>query len=312
MPTTHSLAPDRRTLHGHFARDLPPVLTIDPGDTVCFRTLESGWHLDDGPVDDVEAVPRFPGRVSPQDDGHALVGPVAVRGARPGMTLEVGIGVMVPGPVGRCYAGGRPTPVNERLGLVAERALHAWALDPEAGTARNQHGHTVALAPFMGVLGCAPDEPGVLSTIPPRACGGNIDCRELVTGSTLFLPIAVDGALFSTGDGHGAQGDGEVGGTAIECAMERVDLSFALRDDLPLTTPLARTPAGWVAMGFHEDLDEAAFLALEAMIAFIGPRLGLGRADALALCSVAVDLRVTQIVNRVKGVHALLAPDAVR
>ena len=164
----------------------------------------------------------------------------------------------------------------------------------------------------MGVLGCAPDEAGVLSTIPPRACGGNIDCRELVTGSTLFLPIAVDGALFSTGDGHGAQGDGEVGGTAIECAMERVDLSFALRDDLPLTTPLARTPAGWVAMGFHEDLDEAAFLALEAMIAFIGPRLGLGRADALALCSVAVDLRVTQIVNRVKGVHALLAPDAVR
>jgi acetamidase/formamidase len=228
------------------------------------------------------------------------------------MTLEVGIGTMVPGPVGRCYAGGRPTPVNERLGLVAERALHAWALDPEAGTARNQHGHTVALAPFMGVLGCAPDEPGVLSTIPPRACGGNIDCRELVAGSTLFLPIAVEGALFSTGDGHGAQGDGEVGGTAIECAMERVDLSFALRDDLPLTTPLARTPAGWVAMGFHEDLDEAAFRALEAMIAFIGPRLGLGRADALALCSVAVDLRVTQIVNQVKGVHALLAPDAVR
>jgi acetamidase/formamidase len=110
MPTTHSLAPDRRTLHGRFARDLPPVLTIDPGDTVRFRTLESGWHLDDGPADDVEAVPRFPGRVSPQDDGHALTGPVAVRGARPGLTLEVGIGAMVPGPVGRAAtrAGGRP------------------------------------------------------------------------------------------------------------------------------------------------------------------------------------------------------------
>jgi len=312
MATTHLLEPHRGTLHGHFARDLAPVVTIDPGDTVRFRTLASGWHLDDGPVDDVAAVPLFPGRVSPQDDGHALVGPVAIRGARPGMTLEIGIGAMVPGPVGRCFAGGRPTPLNERLGLAGDSVMHAWALDPAAGTARNQHGHTVALAPFMGVLGCAPDEPGVLSTVPPRACGGNIDCRELVAGSTLFLPIAVEGALFSTGDGHGAQGDGEVGGTAIECAMERVDLTFALRDDLPLTTPLARTPAGWVAMGFHADLDEAAAIALEAMLAFIGPRLGLGREDALALCSVAVDLRVTQIVNEVKGVHALLTPEAVR
>jgi acetamidase/formamidase len=164
----------------------------------------------------------------------------------------------------------------------------------------------------MGILGVAPDEPGVLSTVPPRPCGGNIDCRELVAGSTLWLPIEVDGALLSTGDGHAAQGDGEVSGTAIECPMDRVDLTLTLRDDLPLATPLARTPAGWIAMGFHEDLDEAALIALEAIVDLIAREHGLGRADALALASVAVDLRVTQIVNQVKGVHALLAHDAVR
>jgi acetamidase/formamidase len=140
--------------------------------------------------------------------------------------------------------------------------------------------------------------------------GGNIDCCELVAGSTLYLPVAVDGALFSTGDGHVAQGDGKVSGTAIECPMERVELTFALRDDMPLRTPLAQTPAGWVAMGFDEDLDEAMLIALEAMVDLVAARDGVGRSDALALCSVAVDLRVTQVVNQVCGVHAVLAPDA--
>jgi acetamidase/formamidase len=312
MPTTHTLAPDRRTLHGHFSRDLAPVLTIDPGDTVVFRTLDVGWGLEPFIADPGGERQEFPDRVSPQDDGHALVGPVAIRGARPGMTLEVRIGPTVPGAYGACFAGGRSTPVNDRLGVTSERVIHVYDLDAEAMTGRNQLGHVVALRPFMGILGVAPDDPGVLSTIPPRRWGGNIDCRELVEGSTLFLPIAVDGALFSTGDGHAAQGDGEVSGTAIECPMERVELTFALRDDLPLTTPLAATPAGWITMGFDEDLDEATLIALEAMVAVVAEREGVSRADALALCSVAVDLRVTQIVNQVRGVHAVLAPDALR
>ena len=153
-------------------------------------------------------------------------------------------------------------------------------------------------------MGMPPDEPGRHSTVPPRTCGGNLDCKELVSGSTLWLPIAVDGALFSCGDGHAAQGDGEVAGTAIECPMERAELTFGL-EDRELTAPLARGADGaWMTFGLHEDLDEAAIGALDAMLALLGERLGLSRRDALAYASVHVDLRVTQIVNLVKGVHA--------
>jgi len=314
MAAPHVLEPERATLHGHFSRDLPPVLTIDPGATVRFRTLDVTWGLESfAPLLEGRERRTFPGRVSPHDDGHALVGPVAIRGARAGMTLEIAIGEIVPGRFGGCFAGGRSTEVNDRLGVATEeRIVQAWDLDPDAMTGANQHGHVVALRPFMGILGVAPAEPGVLSTTPPRRCGGNIDCRELVAGTTLWLPIEVDGALFSTGDGHAAQGDGEVSGTAIECPVERVDLTFALRGDLPLTTPLARTADAWITMGFDADLDEAALVALEAMVDLVAREHRLGRADALALASVAVDLRVTQIVNRVKGVHAVLPHAAVR
>ena len=161
----------------------------------------------------------------------------------------------------------------------------------------------------MGVMGMPPDEPGEHSTIPPRACGGNLDCRELVTVSTLYLPIAVDEALFSCGDGHAAQGDGEVSGTAIECPMQRVELAFGL-SELELTTPIAHTPAGWITLGLGDTLDDAAYRALDAMLQLLGRRHGLSRRDALACASIHVDLRVTQMVNRVVGVHALLRAGA--
>jgi acetamidase/formamidase len=185
--------------------------------------------------------------------------------------------------------------------------------DSEAMTGRNQLGHTVALRPFMGVMGMPPDEPGLNSTIPPRFSGGNMDCKELVPGSILYLPIAVSGGLFSVGDGHGAQGDGEVSGLAIECPMERVDLTFFLRDDLRLTMPRANTPAGWITFGFHEDLNEATYTALEGMLQLMKEIYGFERKEALALASVVVDLRITQIVNdNVRGVHAILPHGAIR
>jgi acetamidase/formamidase len=152
----------------------------------------------------------------------------------------------------------------------------------------------------------------VHSTIPPRVTGGNIDCKELGVGSTLYLPIAVEGGLFSTGDGHAVQGDGEVSITAIECPMDRVDLTFELVDDMPLTTPVANTPAGWITLGFHEDLDEALVIALEAMLTLMKRLHGLERLDALALASLTVDCRITQVVNGVRGVHAVLPHGAIR
>jgi acetamidase/formamidase len=155
-------------------------------------------------------------------------------------------------------------------------------------------------------MGLAPAAPGRHSTIPPRTCGGNLDCRDLVAGSTLWLPIEVEGALFSCGDGHAAQGDGEVAGTAIECPLERAELTFSL-DERSLTTPVARGADGsWLTLGLHEDLDEAAFIALNAMLELMAREYDLPRREALALASVHVDLRITQMVNDVRGVHAVL------
>ena len=305
----HVLEPDDRTLHGHFSAYYPPVLTVRPGDSVTFRTLDCWWSA--GPTGG-EAPPDRP-RV-PQHRpgyGHALVGPVEVAGARAGQTLEVRIDAVVPATWGTTVAGGWPSGPNRRYHLETEGVVHAWQLDPAALTGRNQHGHTVRLRPFMGVLGMPPAEPGEHSTIPPRAHGGNLDCKELVAGTTLLLPIPVDGALFSVGDGHAAQGDGEVSGTAIECPMDRVTLTFGVRDDFPVTGPVARTADAWLTIGLGETLDDAAYAALESMFALLERLHGVARADAVALSSVAVDLRVTQIVNQVVGVHAVLRDGAI-
>jgi acetamidase/formamidase len=150
-----------------------------------------------------------------------------------------------------------------------------------------------------------PAESGVHSTIPPRPCGGNIDCKELVAGSVLFLPIAVDEALFSAGDGHAAQGDGEISGTAIECPVE-AQVTLDLRGDFPIQWPVARTATSWLTFGFHENLEAAARIAIDGMLDLMQREHGLARNDALALASVVVDLRVTQLANKTLGVHAVL------
>ncbi len=302
---THVIPLARETLHGYFSRERTPVLTIDSGDSVQFSTLDAGWHVAPGK--------KYEQRNSDFDRGHALIGPIAIRGAAPGMTLEVRINALRPAEWGWTVAGGWPSAVNERMGVdTGAEVRHAWTLDREALLGRNQHGHTVKLRPFLGVMGMPPDVPGTHETAPPRATGGNIDCKELVASSSLFLPIAVPLGLFSAGDGHAAQGDGEVATTALECGMEHVDLTLSLHPDLHLVTPRATTPAGRITFGFHTDVHEAAMIALEAMLAWMGELYALAKRDALALASLAVDLHVTQLVNAgVCGVHAILPPDAI-
>lgn len=304
--TLHLIEPERATLHGTFSREYPPVLEIEPGDTVRFRTLDAGWGLE-APGASGEPRRAFGPRDAERDGGHALCGPVAIRGARPGMVLGIRIEALLPGAYGWTSAGGWDSSFNRRLGMVEvqERQL-IWDLDAAAMIGRNEFGHRVALRPFMGVMGLPPDAPGMHPTAPPRRCGGNLDCKELVAGSVLYLPISVPGALFSVGDGHAAQGDGEVSGTAIECPMDRVDLTFTLHEDLRIATPRAETPAGAITLGVHERMEEAMFIALEAMLDLLQERHGVGRQEALALASVVVDLRVTQIVNGPYGVHAVL------
>jgi acetamidase/formamidase len=282
---THELPLERRNLHGHFSRDLPPVLEIESGDTVRISTPNAGWWL--SAEEQLE-------RDEELDTGHALAGPIAVRGARAGQTLEVRVDEVTPG----------------AWGVTPTEPPHLVYWEISDGLARGA-GVAVEVAPFLGVLGMPPPEPGVHPTRPPRRWGGNIDCKELVGGSTLYLPIPVDGALFSAGDGHARQGDGEVCGTAIECPTDAT-LTLIVCDDLPLEWPLARTRDGWLAFGFDEDLDVAAAIATDGIVDVIVREHGLNRDDAFALASVVVDLRVTQVVNETKGVHALLPHDAIR
>lgn len=304
----HTLEPNDATLHGFFSRDLPPVLTIDPGDTVSARTMDAGWGLEAPHMDGTERRKLE----HPRRQGHALCGPIAIKGAQPGMTLEIQIGEIIPGDYGYTFAGGYQHSIHQALGIAdQDEQLLRWTLHKDSMIAENQIGHKVRMKPFMGVLGMPPPDTGNHPTAPPRQWGGNIDCKELTSGTTLYLPIPVEGGLFSVGDGHAAQGDGEVSVTAIECPIDRVDLTFHLHDDLPIQTPRARVGNSWMTFGFHEDLHQAALIALGAMVDLIQAQYGLTRQQALALASPVVDLRVTQIANPTLGVHAVLHDDAI-
>jgi acetamidase/formamidase len=286
-PVIHEIPLERRTLQGHFSRDLEPIVAVDAGDTIAFGCPNAGWDV--GPDE------RFEPYDEDLDAGHALIGPVEVRGARAGQTLVVNVDDVQPADWGLTFG-----PEVKIL----------WRYDRERAEWVDERGKRIAAAPFLGVLGMPPDEPGRHSTIPPRRFGGNIDCKELVAGSTLYLPIPVDGGLFSAGDGHGVQADGEVSGTAVECPVERAQLTLSL-SDLDLRSPIARVGGAWLAFGFNEDLDLAAEEAMATMLDLMERELELDRSYALALSSLVVDLRVTQIVNGAKGVHAILRDDAI-
>jgi acetamidase/formamidase len=300
--TTHRLDPTPETTRDVFSRDHRPVLAIDPGDTVTVRSLDASGFL---------ARQTYPGQDQPrliaQARGHCLTGPIEVRGAQPGGMLALSLTGLRPDTWGWTAAGGRDTPVARRLGVAGgPPSWLLWELDPDAGQGRAGAGITRTLGPFLGVMGTAPAEPGEHSTIPPRpANGGNIDCRELVAGSTLFLPVAVPGALLYLGDGHAAQGDGEVGGTAIECGMTTAAV-VGLAAGRPVATIHAETPAGRITFGFDADLNVAMGDALDAMVTWLQTLSGLDRAAALALASTCVDMRITQVANQTWGVHAVL------
>jgi len=297
----HVLEPGPGTVTDVFSRDLPPVLTVEPGDTVQMRSLKASFYL---------TRQNYPGDRPPEllasRRGHCLTGPVEVRGAEPGDVLAVRLLRLVPDDWGFTVAG-RDTPLNRRLGLDPDcPAWLLWEIDAGREVATSQLGHTVATGPFLGVMGVAWDEPGEHSTVPPRPVGGgNIDCRELVSGSTLFLPVAVPGALLSVGDGHAAQGDGEVAGTAIECGMT-TELRLDLATGVPVPGVHAITPTARITFGFSPDLNTAMGDALDAMLTWLQQLLGVDRGTALAAASPAVDLRVTQVANQTWGVHAVL------
>lgn len=310
MSSSHIVEKD----HCHFGwdRSIPPVLELSPGDTVTFDLLDAGGRqvTPDSSVGDLG---RFDfGRVNP------AFGPVFVKGAQPGDALKVSV-------VSISTRGWGWTANIPGFGLLADRfddpALHIWRFDPATlAPAPYGPGGKVPLKPFPGIIGVAPADEGVHSAVSPRRVGGNMDTRDLAEGSQLLLPVEVPGALFSVGDGHAAQGDGEVCGTAIECPME-ITLRFDILKSANLRFPRFTTGGpvtrhldlkGYeVTMGIGPDLKEAAREAVSDMVDLIAGGHGMAPVEAYMLCSVCADLRISEIVDEPHWVVSCYFPRVI-
>ena len=306
MPHLH-LEPAPDTVHwGFFDAKLAPLATIASGERVTISTVSGNpEQMPASPYSVPAALPAIHEKVTRKIvPGHICTGPVAVAGAKAGQVLQVDIEAIAPSydwgyNLVRPLAGALPDDFAETrlIHINLDAARKAWLLP---------WGQSVPLAPFFGVMAVAPPHAwGTVSTLPPRRNGGNLDNKELVAGTTLYLPIFVDGALFSVGDGHGAQGDGEVCITAVETGLTGA-FRLTVRDDMRLEWPMAETPTHVMTMAFDPDLDDCVVIALRQMIELIVARAGLDRYQAYALCSLAADLRVTQVVNGNKGIHCML------
>ena len=308
MPRHHELYPTPENIHwGFHDAALPPVLQVASGDTV---------HLTAWAAADASALPPDRSLVQPghlealekcEQGGatHMLTGPIHVAGARPGDVLQIDILEIA---------------LNERWGYTAIRPLKGTLpdefdrraiihpeIDIQARTARLPWGTEIALAPFFGIIAVAPPPHwGRVPSIQPRKFGGNMDNKELQAGTTLYLPVFAEGALFSAGDGHGVQGDGEVCITALETGLTGT-FRLTVRKDLGYPYPFAESDTHLISIGMHEDLDEAARIALREMIDHICRRTALTREQAYMLCSLQGDLRVTQTVDGEKGCHMMMA-----
>lgn len=314
MMATHRIDASRHTVHwGYFDAALAPKLTVKSGDTVEMLTVSGRDGVLPAP-DSGLAIPAaladVLAHIKPEVGPHILTGPVAVEGAEPGDTLEVRIERIDPA-ADWGYNAVRPLVGTLPEDFPTSRVLHI-PVDRQKRSCRLPWGTELPLSPFFGVMGVAPPAVyGRISTAPPREHGGNLDNKELVAGTRLFLPVHAPGALFSAGDGHGVQGDGEVCITALEMCL---DGAFTLILHKQGTReawrfPRAETATHFVSMGLNEDLDQAMKQALREMIALIASRTNLSPLDAYQFCSLACDFRVTQTVNGIKGVHGMMKKD---
>lgn len=308
---THDLKLLPENVHwGYYDARVKPVLRVHSGDTVRIETMVAGGieRLKMVGVPDAEipdALKAVEKAVTERGPGvHPMTGPIYVEDAGPDDSLEVRIlsfEFLHPYGISGFRPGGGTLPDDfpySRLKLIR--------INTQNGTAEFLPGVVLKLAPFFGSIGVAPPPlVGRVSSGPPGPHSGNLDNKELVAGSTLFLPVHVPGALLSLGDGHGIQGDGEVSLTALETSL-RAGVQIILHKGMHLNWPRAETPTHYIAMGLHTDLDEAAQMAVREMIDFLVAEKKIPRDDAYILCSLAADLHVTQLVDGTKGVHAML------
>ncbi len=314
-PQTYTLKVTPETVAwGNYNSATKPVLRIHSGDTVIFDTLltnsPQGLEKNGVPPAQVEqslrdvydhVTDRGPG-------GHILTGPVYIEGAEPGDAIEIHlkrINLAIP----YAYNGFR-----YGAGLLTDDFPYPRTkiipLDREHMTAQFAPGVTIPLHPFFGSMGVAPPPDfGRYDSTPPTVIGGNMDNKELVQGTTLYLPVWVPGALFEIGDGHAGQGNGEVDVTAMETSLVG-ELEFIVRKDLKISYPRAETPTHYISMGFDDDLSIAAHKAVRNMVDFLVAEKHLSRDDAYMLVSVAGDVDITEVVDRNKGVHVMM-PKAI-
>jgi acetamidase/formamidase len=303
----HTLDVDDGPTHRAWNNDHDPILTVDPPVVIDFGCPDTNG----GAVTEATAANDLGDTDFP---GHFLTGPIAIEGARPGDVLEVELASIDH----RGYGYTIVPPGDSEDGLLPgefpDPAIHHW--DLEGGVGHFVEGIEVPLAPFPGILGVAPARDGELSTTPPRRVGGNLDIKYLTEGATLYLPIEVAGALFSIGDGHAAQGDGEVCLTAIEAPLDvtaRLDLHRGMEINGPrLHSPgTATTPEGptFATTGIGPDLMEATKNAIRVMIDHLTGNYELSRVEAYMLCSVLVDLKINEVVNAPNWVVSAHVPE---
>ncbi len=296
---------------GYYWAQAKPVLRIRSGDIVEMQTMttSSPTSLAGAGVKEEDIQPELKAIYAEVKDrgpgGHILTGPIYIEGAAPGDVLEVRIlKVRFSTP----YASNGFSPTRGVLPKedVERGRTKIIPLDLERNLARFSDHIEIPLRPFFGSLGVAPEESkGRINSGPPGDHAGNLDNRELVAGTRLFIPVHVAGALFEAGDGHAGQGNGEVDITAMETSLSGT-FQFVVRKDLHLRWPRAETPTHWIVMGLDPDLDQATILATREAIDFLVTEKHLSREDAYALASVAVDFEITQAVDGTKGVHAMI------
>lgn len=309
-PTTHRLEATPTTVaYGYYWSEAKPVLTIRSGDIIDVDTLltnsPAGLARAGVPDDQIQsslkaveaAFPR--GHAGRGPGGHILTGPVYVEGAEPGDALEVRI-LSIDLPIGYGYNG---CSGFLRENCTPNSPIRIIPFDRRRMTADFAPGIVIPLRPFFGSMGVAPPvSAGRVSSVPPWIHAGNLDNRELVAGTTLFIPVHVPGALFEVGDGHAAQGDGEVDQTAIETSL-RGRLQLIVRKGMTLAWPRAETITDFISMGSDEDLTKATRIAIQEMIDFLVATKGLDKHTAYQLTSVAGHVAITQLVDQKVGVH---------
>ncbi|HXB20473.1 MAG TPA: acetamidase/formamidase family protein [Candidatus Solibacter sp.] len=309
----HVVESNNQTVHlGVFDTTLAPIIKIDSGDTVSFPNTWSHFlnQLQPGvPVDKLAQI-----RVSNPGRGpHSIIGPIFVNDAQPGDVLEIRYKKLLPFNWGAVFNN----PGTLGTGLLPQDFPQGQVkyldLDLKNMKAEFVPRIHIPLKPFQGTLGVAPPDgyyppvsPGVTSSVPPGPHGGNVDLSEMSEGSSMFIPVWKAGALIYTGDSHAVQGDGEINLSALETRMQEMRIQVVLHKQKNFSWPIAETATHWILLGLDKDLNVAMTLAARNAIKFLSTRAGLTELDAYALCSIAVSFRITQVVDIVRGVHAMI------